>query len=117
MLVYKKCETKVEYAKIDRMFFLDDPNKQRKTLVYTRSEKNVEYTKIDRMLCSLFNRIVWTNILSIVAYSTFVSDLVYTRVVLCLIGLSRRSILSILVYSTFIDRMFVQTIRLNREKP
>jgi hypothetical protein len=45
-LVYRKSETNVEYAKIDRMLFLDDPIKQRTTLVYTRSETNVEYTKL-----------------------------------------------------------------------
>jgi hypothetical protein len=51
--------TNVEYAKIDRMLFLDDPIKERTTLVYKRSETNVEYTKIDRMFDPVYLGILY----------------------------------------------------------
>jgi hypothetical protein len=54
----------VEYTKIDRMFVLEDPIKQRTTLVLTRCETNVEYAKIDRML-GLHEHLVYLGMLYI----------------------------------------------------
>jgi hypothetical protein len=97
-LVYKRSETNVEYTKIDRMFFLDEPIKQRTILIF------VSDLVFNRAVFCVIGSSARTSCLSRYALH-FILDLLYTRVVLCLIG-----------EYTKIDRMFVQTIRLNREQ-